>query len=355
MSKHTTTIWQMHVTEKLLKGSKDTYMTRSVSRCAFICAIILSLTGALNGQPERKQKKPGKNDQKEPVTQTLPVLPDPPPAVAAETARLVFHVSPLSAKGLLSQQVRDALRALERDNRGAQMVKLRAFVAGTGDMRRVQQIVSEVFTEKKQPLPALTTIEVGALPLEGAQVVIESVSADKRMVNPSGLAFLPVQPIAGLKAGGEILKVTCFLTAFDVLEQARTQIREAFPAAAADFVQLTRFGGQPMTECDAVAHVGAAPPSGAVVFSGPKIVFTGLQMAFSDQDADIRLALDRLKRAVEPLGGRMDGSLVSAYTLTREGAGAVGRVLGAGASPLIIEELPSLDAAVGLEAVAAGN
>src|ERR1700691_5965755 len=96
--------------------------------------------------PAQKGKK--KTDE-EPVTQTLPVLKDPPSAVVAETARLVFHVSPLSNKGLLSQQVRDALKALLRDSHGATVVKLRAFVAGSGDMRRVSTIVSETFTEHK--------------------------------------------------------------------------------------------------------------------------------------------------------------------------------------------------------------
>src|SRR5258708_10151791 len=88
------------------------------------------------------QKKKNKKDE-EPTTQVLPPLPDPPEAVAAETARLSFQVSPLSNKGLLSQQVRDALKALLRDNRGAQIVKLRAFRAGSGDLRRQQTIVDE--------------------------------------------------------------------------------------------------------------------------------------------------------------------------------------------------------------------
>src|ERR1700691_6140709 len=93
--------------------------------------------------PAQKGKK---KTNEEPVTQTLPVLKDPPGAISAETARLVFHVSPLSSKGLLSQQVRDALKALLAENHNATVVKLRAFVAGSGDLRRVQQIVSEVFT-----------------------------------------------------------------------------------------------------------------------------------------------------------------------------------------------------------------
>jgi hypothetical protein len=247
--------------------------------------------------------------------------------------------------------VRDALKALDRDNRGAQIVKLRAFVAGTGDMRRVQQIVSEVFTDKKQPLPALTTVQVGGLPLEGAQVVIESVSADKRPVNPTGLAFLSARSVDGLKAAGDMLRVTCFLTSLDGLEKTRTAIAAAFPAAAANFVQLTRFGGEPAANCEGVARASAARPAGAVVFTGPKIVFSGLQMAFRDQEADIRLAFDRLKKAVEPLGGRLDGSFVSIYGLTRTAAQAASGVMGGGV-PLVFEGLPALDAAVGVDVVA---
>jgi len=69
------------------------------------------------------------------------------------------------------------------------LVKLRAFVAGTGDMRRVQAIVSEDFSERKIPLPVVTTIQVGALPLTGAQVVLEAVSQARTVVNPNGLTF----------------------------------------------------------------------------------------------------------------------------------------------------------------------
>src|SRR5579864_7677355 len=136
--------------------------------------------------------KPPKKE-KEPETQTLPLPPEPPAAVMAETGKLTFHVSPLSAKGLLTPQVRDALKALERANGGAALVKLRAFVAGTGDMRRVATIVSEEFSDRKLPLPAVTTIQVGALPMEGAQVVIESIGVEKKTVNPNGLAFFAAQ------------------------------------------------------------------------------------------------------------------------------------------------------------------
>ena len=74
-----------------------------------------------------KKKKP------EEITQTLELPKDPPATVTAETSRLVFHVSPLSGKGLLSAQVRDALKALLKSSSGATIVKLRAFVAERGD------------------------------------------------------------------------------------------------------------------------------------------------------------------------------------------------------------------------------
>ena len=80
--------------------------------------------------PEDKKKKKGDE-----ITQALPPSPELPSAVTAETARLTYQVSPLSSKGLLSQQTRDALKILLKTNRGP-IVKLRAFVAGSGDLRR---------------------------------------------------------------------------------------------------------------------------------------------------------------------------------------------------------------------------
>ena len=80
---------------------------------SFRGAIVLTVACVLAfSAPAQKNKK----KTEEPVTQTLPLLKDPPSAIAAETDRLIFQVSPLSNKGLLSQQVRDALKALLRDN-----------------------------------------------------------------------------------------------------------------------------------------------------------------------------------------------------------------------------------------------
>ena len=152
--------------------------------------LILLLCGALAASLLAQKPRKKKPDV-EPRPQALEIIPDPPDAVIAEPGRLSFQVSPLSDKGLLSQQVHDALKALARLNHGAPFVKLRAFVAGSGDLRRVKDIVAEDLTDKKRPLPAISTIQVGALPLPGAQVVIEAVSSDKKVLNPGGVAFVP--------------------------------------------------------------------------------------------------------------------------------------------------------------------
>ena len=138
------------------------------SRAFLLCCALLLATACL--LPAQK-----KNKKKEETTQVLAIPPDPPAAVTVETARLEFLVSPLSGKGLLSAQVREAIKSLRNQARGGQIVKLRAFVAGTGDLRRVQAIVSDEFSDKKLPLPALSTILVGLLPGEGSQVIIEAV------------------------------------------------------------------------------------------------------------------------------------------------------------------------------------
>ena len=213
-----------------------------------------------------------------------------------ETARLVFHVSPLSNKGLLSQQVRDALKALLHETHGATIVKLRAFVSGSGDIRRVSTIVSETFTEHKLPLPAVSTIEVGALPLEGSQVVIESVAMDKKTMNPNGLAFYSAQPVKQLHPLPGALHATCFLSSLDDLAKVKSTVFAAFPQAVVNFVQTQRLGFETLDVCEAVARLDRPPAQpltieqGAALVDTPKIVLTGIQMAFRDSDADLRLA-----------------------------------------------------------------
>ena len=315
-------------------------------------------------------QKGKKKTQEEPVTQTLPLLKDPPAAISAETARLVFHVSPLSSKGLLSQQVRDALKVLLHDTHGAAIVKLRAFVAGSGDMRRVSTIVSETFTDRKLPLPAVSTIEVGALPLEGAQIVIESISVEKKNVNPHGLAFYSAQPVRQLRQVTGAVRATCFLSSLDNLANVKSITSTAFSGAVVNFVQTQRLGIEPQDMCEAVAKLDHPPAqpltieNAAALVNTPKIVLTGTQMAFRDTDADLRLAFERLGKVLESLGVTYkDVFWSSAYPLTRpveEKTHALQQEFFDRSKPpagtiLLFEGLPSLDATMAMDVIAAAK
>jgi enamine deaminase RidA (YjgF/YER057c/UK114 family) len=327
--------------------------------------LILGVAVAVHASAQKGKKKTD-----EPVTQTLPVLKDPPGAVSAETARLVFHVSPLSNKGLLSQQVRDALKALLHDTHGATIVKLRAFVAGSGDMRRVSTIVSETFSDHKLPLPAVSTIEVGALPLEGSQVVIESVAVDKKTTNLNGLAFYSAQPVKQLRPLPGALRATCFLSSLDDLAKVKSTVAAAYPVAVVNFVQSQRLGFEALDVCEAVARLDRPPAQpltlekDAALVNTPKIVMTGIQMAFRDSDADLRLAFERLRKALEPLGvTHKDVFWSSAYPLTRpveEKVRAMQQEFFDKSKPpagtvLLFEGLPSLDATMAIDVIAAAK
>jgi len=360
------------------------------SRRAFV--VLLGLLIAVYSVAQGGKKK--KKGDEEPVTQTLPLLKDPPPAIAAETARLVFHVSPPSQKGLLSPQIREGLKVLFDENHGATIVKLRAFVAGSGDLRRVQALVSEIFTDRKLSLPALSTIQVGALPLEGAQVVLESIAMDKKNVNPDGLAFFAGQQAkdvhqsmkqlqAAVAAAGvkpvEVLRATCFLSSIDDVPTARTEMMQAFPRASANYVQLQRLGVEPLAECEAVGRLDTAPAS-PVVFvnppgltqnpnysqiafvNAPKVVLSGMQMVFGEQDADVDLGFERLGKALEPLGATYkDLFWSSVYPLTKTVADKVRarrfnffeHARPPASTFLLFEGLPSLDASVAFDVMAA--
>ena len=331
------------------------------------------------------QKRKNKKDE-EPPTQVLAPSPEPPEAVVAETGRLSFQVSPLSAKGLLSQQVRDALKALMHDNHGVPIVKLRAFVAGSGDLRRVQTIVSEELTDRKLTLPAISTIQVGALPMVGAQVVLESVSVEKKVVNPNGLVFFSASDArdaaaavaqlqktvneASVKAAN-VLRATCFLSSLDDGTAVRMSLASDFPSATVDLVQMQRLGLQPQIACEAIGRLdtqSAAPKVGGApqfaVATGPKLVFTETQLIFRDQDSDIRLAFQRLGKAMEPLGATYKDVIWSGvYPLTRPLGLKIDalrfeffdRARPPAGTMLLFEGLPSIDATAAIELIAAGR
>lgn len=342
----------------------------------------------MNLEVSTKQKKKKSNED---VTQTLPPPKEAPTAVVGSTDRLVFQISPLTNKGLLSQQTRDTLRLLMRS--GRPIIKLRAFVAGSGDMRRVQEIVGEVFGEKHQALPALSVVQVGALPLEGAQVIIEAIAEEKRTVNPHGLAFVSGQAGASveqsldkvksaLAAGGmqpaDTVRVTCFLSSMEESRTARAAMESSFPDAALNYVQMQREPVKPAAECEAVARLRAPStspvrflnPSGLdtspaysqlVLVTAPKLVFSSTQLGFGHQEGDVKLAFERLRKALGGLNARFEGLAMSYVYLTSRSMADKVRAVRAtfynNAQPpastlLPFEGLPSLDASFGVDVVA---
>ncbi len=329
-----------------------------------------------------------KKKTEEELTQVLALPKDPPSAVVADVPRLVFHVSPLSGKGLLSQQTRDALKSLLQQTKGAQIVKLRAFVAGSGDLRRVQTIVSEVLTEKKMNLPALSVVQVGGLPLAGAQVVLESIATDRRVRNEHGLGIVSGQPStmkdvlgplkkmtekAGLSASS-VRRVTCFLSDLDNVATLRGQAQAAFPTAALDFVQLQRSTLEDFAECEAVAALSTAPSKAVSFFEpeagkysqvamiGPgKVALTGTQVGYRFQDEDVRLAFGRLGKALESVGGSFKNvAMTHVYPLNRGTADRIRKIRFEFCDPamppastlLLFEGLPGLDAAFAIDVIA---
>jgi enamine deaminase RidA (YjgF/YER057c/UK114 family) len=355
--------------------------------------------------PAQKKKKKGATDEglyppvileekkkKPEVTQTLPPPRELPSAVAGATDRLIFQVSPLSSRGLLSQQTRDALHALQRSANGATILKLRAFVAGSGDMRRIGELIGELWTDRRTALPALSVVQTGALPLEGAQVIIESIAESHKAVNPNGLAFLAGQPgdsldqslgkLEGtLKQAGmddaAMQHVTCFVRSLDESRDAQRLMTQRFPNAAVNYVQMQREYALPVAECEGIARAPESSSAGVkfmlpaapgysqvVVVNGPKLVFSATQLAFGAQPGDVRLAFERLRKSITPLNARLDAVAMSHIYLISRGLTDTLRTVRSEfyskASPpastmLPIEGLPSLDASLGVDVVAVAD
>jgi enamine deaminase RidA (YjgF/YER057c/UK114 family) len=344
-----------------------------------------------------------RNRKKEEETQTLQVPKDLPAAVVGETRRLAFHVTPLSARGLLSQQIRDALKVVARDSGGETVLKIRAFVAGTGDLRRVRDLVSAVFTERKQPLPCLSLIQSGGLPLEGAQVVLEYVTAARKDLHPYGLAFLsaqaatsenpqdPVPPLTAKALGAlreavrtagsepaDVLRVTCFFSSLDKLEASRELVSAQYPKAALNFIQTERAPARAMASCEAVARLAwntgtalllkdaaglpAEPGQSQMALVGaPRVVLTGTQVSFGYEDKDARLAFERSRRVLEHAGASMADVAFAHYYPLSAGIAAQVRKIRAeffnnthppAGSMLLFESLPSMDAGFAVDMVA---
>jgi len=264
--------------------------------------LLIILAAALAGDTFAADKKKTKKDE---VTQTLALPKDPPPVALGDAARLVFNVSPLSGKGLLSQQTRDAMKAIFKENGGAPVIHIRAFVGGSGDVRRIPQIVSEVFTDKKMPLPSVSVIQAGGLPLDGAQVIIEAVSEGKKPVNPTGLGFIAAQDsldkLAGAVGSATAVEVSCFVTDFASSTLQLSTIATRFPSAAVNLVQTERNPGRTSTQCAAVVRGGKTG----------RLAFTGTRGAFGSEESDVKLAFTRLYKDLADAGAPPTGIIAT--------------------------------------------
>lgn len=347
-----------------------------------------------------------KKKKKEEITQVLELPKDPPTGVVAETRRMVFHVSPLSGKGLLSQQTRDALKSTLRVANGEGIVKIRAFVSGSGDLRRVPAIVSEVFTEKHLALPAVSVVLAGGLPLDSAQVVLEATALSKKEVNPNGLLFIsgqasssekPLEPTAPLaekslaslktavmdggSAVSDVLRVTCFSTSLDDAALIHGMMALQFPHAVANLVKTQRAPSHTVVECEAIARL-QRPSAGPAEFLSPaglthstqysqiarvsaqRLALTGTQVAFGFQESDAKLAFERLRKALDQLGSSpRNVVMASIYPLSASIADQVRNIrfqfFDAAHPPactlLPFEGLPSMDASFAIDVAAVVN
>ena len=341
--------------------------------------------------------------KKEEETQSLQVPKDLPVALVGDTRRLTFHVTPLTNKGLLSPQIRDSLKALAHETGSDTVLKIRAFVAGSGDVRRVRDLVSEAFADRRLPLPVLSLVRSGGLPMEGAQVVLESISQSKKEVNPNGLAFLsgqvaagpdPAAPVAQLtsqsltalrqevKAAGaeplDVLRVTCFLSSLEDVAASRQLVEAEYPHAEHNYVQTQRAPGRAVAACEAVARLRSTPAarlsfaavqgqtaeagqSSVALVGAQQVLLTGTQISFGYQEQDSRLAFDRLKKELEQSGvAPRDVAFAHYYPLSSAIAAQVRKLREEVFDPLhppagtmlLFEGLPSMDAGFAVDVVA---
>jgi hypothetical protein len=320
--------------------------------------------------------------QKHKTEEPVPLPPQPPMALKVDTETLDFHLSTLLRAGGLAAQIRQSLNDLIRDTHGETIVKLRAFVAGAGDARRVQAEATKLFTEHKLPLPVLTVIQVGGLGEEQAKVVIEAVVATRRVVNPNGLAFFAGQTgdsldaaLAKLKQSteaaavpaGKVLGVTCFTARLNEFESVRARVQATFTAAQVNLVQAVRDPLGDASTCEAIGQLAKPPVESSVVLlkesrvalvNTKQLVITGLQLSFGSFLDDAHEAFMRLQHSATALDSVEAPLEVNVFSLDPSGGSALRKTTAVPPSTLTvqsIEGLPSVDATAGLEAVLAAG
>lgn len=345
----------------------------------FLRSLVLACTtAALIVQPASAQRRDKK--YQEPKSQVLPLPKELPMVLPVETAGLTFYNPPLLKTGGLAAQIRRTVADLLHETKGRTVVKLRAFVAGAGDARRVQSEVIEQFTAKHVPLPVLTILQVGSLGEGLAQVAFEAVLSSPQNANPHGLVFFSGQVGNSLEdavdrlrkssaeasiASDDMLRITCFTGRMDAASALRALPADRFPKAITLVVQALRDPLNDRSSCQAVARLkesGNDKPlvllteARATIVRSQRIVFTGLQLSFGSYLDDAREAFQRLQRAASAVSGAESPVEINAFSLDLTAGSAIRkstRVPPSTFTDQSVEGLPSVDASAGIEAILA--
>jgi enamine deaminase RidA (YjgF/YER057c/UK114 family) len=281
-----------------------------------------------------------------------------PRAIEAETRRLVFEVSNVPQAGAVAEQVRQALRGFS----GA-VVKLRAFVVGAENVEPVRQAIEAEFKRRRQSMPLLSIIVIGALPHANARLVLEAVSTAGRTVNPGGIAFVSGQAasvnegvaqvaplieksLAALRTAHEsvranpedVLRATCFVTSLTDFSEVRRMVSLEYPRAALNFVQLQRTPARGLVECETVLRLRdaekqslrffnpggltASPNYSHIALIGAEwIVFSDLSMAPGTAEADAKLAFSQLEQTLLERGASIrEVAMSHLYPISQTGS-----------------------------------
>jgi enamine deaminase RidA (YjgF/YER057c/UK114 family) len=331
--------------------------------------LLIALICLLGASQRRKNQ--------EPKSQVAPLPPQPPMALKAETSTLDFHLSPLLKTGGLAIQIRKSLNDLIRDTKGETIVKLRAFVAGAGDARRVQAEVTQLFSDRKLPLPVLTVMRVGGLGEEPAKVVIEAIVSTHHNENPNGLAFFAGQAGATLADAlnqlktsaqnaniqpTQIVSTTCFTSRLEGFEAVRSGIQSTFSNAKVNLVQAVRDPANDSSICEAIGqlpqHTAESPLTllkdhRVALVTSKELIITGLQLSFGSYLDDAHEAFLRLQRSATALNSVEAPVEINVFSLDPSGGSALRKTTSVPPSTFTVqtvEGLPSVDATAGIEA-----
>ncbi len=281
-----------------------------------------------------------------------------PAAVEAETQRLVFQIAPVSSHGGVAAQVLQGL-----DSFKLPIIHLRAFVTGADQIEPARAAIEAFFKKRQEPVPALAVIAIGALPREGARVLIEAVLLSKDAVNPNGIAFVsgqaassdkPVPQVLPLaekavkdlnsvhRAAGiessDVLRLTCLMSSIADVAEVEGKVKAAFPQSVLNFVQLQRSPARAVVECETVARLRSKVPeplkfvysdelpkspnfSHVALIGARRVVFTSLHLSAGVQEPDARRAFEQLEQSLKSVGSSIKQvAMSSIYPITQEAA-----------------------------------